>query len=70
MEAVVARIWAEMLGLKQVGIHDNFFELGGNSLLAARMVDRVQKKMRKPVPLATIFRANDRGIRTARRLRL
>jgi amino acid adenylation domain-containing protein len=57
LEQVLARIWAEMLGLERVGIHDNFFELGGHSLLAARVVDRVQKMMRKPVPLATIFRA-------------
>jgi len=57
VEVMLAKIWAEMLGLEQVGIHDNFFELGGNSLLAARVVDRVQKIMRKPVPLAIIFRA-------------
>ena len=57
LEKTLAGIWAEMLGLPQVGIHDNFFELGGHSLLAARVVDRVQKIIRKPVPLATIFRA-------------
>jgi amino acid adenylation domain-containing protein len=57
VEVVLARIWAAILGLERVGIHDNFFELGGNSLLAAHMVDRVQKTLHKPVPVATIFRA-------------
>lgn len=29
VERVLARIWADVLGLGQVGIHDNFAELGG-----------------------------------------
>ena len=40
VEVVLARIWAAVLGLEQVGIHDNFFELGGNSLLAGLARDR------------------------------
>ena len=52
----MAKLWAEMLDLEEVGLYDNFFELGGNSLLAARLADRVQKAIRKPVPLAAIFR--------------
>jgi acyl carrier protein len=31
-EQALAGIWAQVLGLDQVGIHDNFFELGGDSL--------------------------------------
>ena len=41
-EEVLARIWCEVLNLKQVGIHDNFFELGGHSLLATRVISRVR----------------------------
>jgi amino acid adenylation domain-containing protein/non-ribosomal peptide synthase protein (TIGR01720 family) len=39
-ETVLADIWAQVLGLKQVGIHDNFFELGGDSILSIQIAAR------------------------------
>ncbi len=37
-EEVIAGIWADVLGLDQVGIYDNFFELGGDSLRSLGVV--------------------------------
>lgn len=37
-EATLFSIWAELLGLEQIGIDDNFFNLGGHSLIAAQML--------------------------------
>ena len=34
IERQLAEIWAEVLGIDQVGIHDDFFDLGGHSLAA------------------------------------
>ncbi len=57
LEEKIARIWCEILGLEKVGVHDNFFDLGGHSLLAAQLVAKIEKQLRVPVALATIFRA-------------
>lgn len=37
-EETLARIWAEVLGIEQVGVHDNFFELGGDSILGMQVI--------------------------------
>nr|WP_286159280.1 non-ribosomal peptide synthase/polyketide synthase [Janthinobacterium sp. HH01] len=43
-EEMLACIWAEVLGLKQVGRHDHFFELGGHSLMALRVLERMRAR--------------------------
>jgi amino acid adenylation domain-containing protein len=56
-EMVLAEIWREVLGLKQVGIHDNFFELGGHSLLAVRLFTEIRKRFKIRFGLSTLFEA-------------
>ena len=41
-EAVLARLFAEALGVGEVGIDDSFFDLGGGSLLSIQVLARVQ----------------------------
>jgi amino acid adenylation domain-containing protein len=41
LETALAAIWAEVLRLEKVGRYDNFFGLGGQSLLALRVLFRV-----------------------------
>jgi NAD(P)-dependent dehydrogenase (short-subunit alcohol dehydrogenase family) len=44
-EQAIAGVWAEALGLEQVGVHDNFFELGGNSLIGMEIIAEVRKAL-------------------------
>jgi thioesterase domain-containing protein/acyl carrier protein len=54
LEARLAAIWCDLLGLDNVGAHDDFFALGGHSLLAVRMLARVKAELGQDVPVALI----------------
>ena len=54
-ELTVAKLWREVLGVKQVGLHDNFFELGGHSLMATQLISRFEKFHQVKVSLRQIF---------------
>jgi amino acid adenylation domain-containing protein/non-ribosomal peptide synthase protein (TIGR01720 family) len=42
-ETMIADIWANLLGVKQVGRYDNFFELGGDSILGIQVIARTNQ---------------------------
>ena len=56
-QQLLAGMWADLLGIKQVHVTDNFFELGGHSLLAVRLFAQIEKRFGKRLPLATLFQA-------------
>jgi acyl carrier protein len=55
VEQALAALWAEVLGLEQIGIHDNFFTLGGHSLLATRVIARVREQFQVELPVHILF---------------
>ncbi|MGB8507519.1 MAG: SDR family NAD(P)-dependent oxidoreductase, partial [Pyrinomonadaceae bacterium] len=55
LEATIVRVWQELLGIEQIGIHDNFFELGGHSLLATQLISQLRHALRVEVPVRSIF---------------
>jgi amino acid adenylation domain-containing protein/thioester reductase-like protein len=56
-EKRMAAIWAEVLGVEQIGVHDNFFELGGHSLLATQLMSRIHETFLVELPLRHLFGA-------------
>ncbi|MBD1909176.1 amino acid adenylation domain-containing protein [Leptolyngbya sp. FACHB-16] len=55
MQALLAEIWEEVLGLKQVGIHHSFLDLGGHSLRAIQVVSRIRDRLHIELPLRCLF---------------
>lgn len=58
LERVIAGVWEETLGLENVGVNEEFIALGGDSLLAARVVSRLQEELdTNAVTLRALFRS-------------
>lgn len=55
MEALLAGIFADTLGLPGIGPDDSFFALGGHSLLAIKLMRRVSKETGLKIPVHAVF---------------
>ncbi|MCL5072430.1 MAG: amino acid adenylation domain-containing protein [Actinobacteria bacterium] len=42
-EKILAKIWAEVLKIDQVGLYDNFFSLGGDSIMSIQVISRARE---------------------------
>jgi acyl carrier protein len=56
-EQQIARVWADALGIDEVGIRDNFSQLGGHSLLAIRIVSELRTAFQIDLPIRALFDA-------------
>lgn len=55
LERKLADIWADVLGVDQVGMNDSFFDLGGHSILATQLIYRLRDVLHVDVPLRVLF---------------
>lgn len=55
LQEQLVTVWEDLLGVHPIGIRDNFFELGGYSLLAMRLLHRIEQACGKKLPLSTLF---------------
>ena len=55
LEERIAQIWTEVLRCDRIGVRDNFFDLGGHSILAMRIVSRIEEALGVRLPLAALF---------------
>ncbi|KNY24966.1 non-ribosomal peptide synthetase [Pseudobacteroides cellulosolvens] len=54
-EKRIAEIWGEVLGFQELNIHDNFYELGGDSILAAKIVNRINSRIGTEISVADLL---------------
>lgn len=57
VEETLAKIWAEVLAVEEVGVHDRFLDLGGTSLSATRVLSRVFKKFQLELSVQALFQS-------------
>ncbi|XTZ16697.1 non-ribosomal peptide synthetase [Micromonospora echinospora] len=54
-EALVAEVFADILGVERVGAYDDFFALGGNSLRGMRAMSRIRAEVDVDLPMRALF---------------
>ncbi len=56
-EEILARIFAEVLGVELVGIDESFFDLGGDSLSGMRLIAAVNTRLDSDIAVRALFEA-------------
>ena len=56
-EKVLCGLFADLLGLAEIGVDDDFFSLGGHSLLVAKLIVRVREEFGVTIGIRTVFEA-------------
>ncbi len=54
LEARLAELWQELLGIEPIGRDDDFFDLGGHSLLAIQLASRLRAELGVEIPIHAI----------------
>ena len=56
-EKALAEIWAELLGVAEVGVDDDLFDLGAHSLMAMKALTQIRERFNVNLSLRNLFEA-------------
>ncbi|MEO1628133.1 MAG: condensation domain-containing protein, partial [Bacteroidota bacterium] len=51
----LANIWKEVLGIEQIGAKDSFFQIGGDSILAIRLIARINRDFETQINVNDLY---------------
>jgi amino acid adenylation domain-containing protein len=57
LELQLTGIWESVLGIRPIGRQQNFFDLGGHSILAVRLMHRIEQALQRKIPITTLLQA-------------
>jgi hypothetical protein len=55
LEAAIAGVWQQELGIAQVGVEDNFFELGGTSIAGVKIIALLKEWLHQDIPTVSLY---------------
>nr|WP_050988103.1 non-ribosomal peptide synthetase [Thiothrix nivea] len=55
LELQLSQIWEDTLAISPISVLDNFFAIGGDSMLAIRLINRINQQFSVKIPLNTLF---------------
>ncbi|MBT5230449.1 MAG: AMP-binding protein, partial [Methylococcales bacterium] len=61
LELAVTKVWSELTGHERIGRDDRFFTVGGDSLVATRLVAKLQQQFSVPLTLLLFFQNDTVG---------
>jgi thioesterase domain-containing protein/acyl carrier protein len=57
LELQLTGIWESVLGIRPIGRQQNFFDLGGHSILAVRLMHRIEQSLQRKLPITMLLQA-------------
>ena len=57
LERIIVKIWAKELGFSCIGVDDHFLELGGHSLIAARIISKLNQLLDVDIKYEQFYQA-------------
>ncbi|MCW5515228.1 condensation domain-containing protein [Muriicola sp. Z0-33] len=55
LEVQLVAIWEDILGHNEIGVNDNYFDLGGKSLMALKMIARINEQFDIKLPVTALL---------------